>query len=93
MVPRSERTSPSRESASLSLAGNIPGKDKERGRLTSLNSGFKVFFLIWVLCLAFFPMSGFSQLEGDARGSYGWTKDSQPGADPKCPIQEEDGNR
>lgn len=30
--------------------------------LTSLNSGFNVFFLICVLCLAFFPMSGFSQL-------------------------------
>lgn len=29
---------------------------------TSLNSGFKVLFLIWVLHLAFFPMSGFRKL-------------------------------
>lgn len=29
---------------------------------TSLNSGLRVFFLIWVLNFAFFPMSGFRQL-------------------------------
>lgn len=32
------------------------------GMRTSLNSGFRVFFLIWVFCLPFFPMSGCRQL-------------------------------
>lgn len=32
---------------------------------TSLNSGFKVLFLIWVLHLPFFPMSGFKHLQND----------------------------
>lgn len=53
-VPRTRR--------GLFLAQDTPGLTREAAQLTSLNSGFKVFFLIWVLCLAFFPRSGFSQL-------------------------------
>lgn len=43
-----------------------PETDKKR-KSTSLNSGLRVFFLIWVLYFAFFPMSGFKLLQNSMK--------------------------
>lgn len=54
-------------SVSRSSLQVIPPETDKKRKSTSLNSGLRVFFLIWVLNFAFFPMSGFKLLQNSMK--------------------------